>query len=108
MFFLSNKSPNFVTHTLETWIKDRNGGEFKLRCLAVLFLVMSGSFKLRCLAILFLVMSGSILSHRKGQWWDKILSSHRMDIDTGALNDANCLLHLLLCKTSNVTFEEPN
>lgn len=44
--------------------------------------------------------------HRKGQWWDEILSSHRVDVDTGALNDANCLLHLLLCKTSNVTFEE--
>lgn len=30
VFFLSNKSPNFVTQTLETWMKQRHKGEFEL------------------------------------------------------------------------------
>lgn len=43
VFFLSNKSPNFVTQTLETCMKHRDACGFKLRCFAVLIQTISGS-----------------------------------------------------------------
>lgn len=65
-------------------------------------------YYLRCFVVLFhlIIAQPPPPPHRKGQWWDEVLPSHCVDIDTGALNDANSLLHFLLYKTWKVTFEK--